>query len=120
VDLQLKNWKNSGTWFSMANSEALGLPLVGAGSFGADMLRFAPRQSTLRHTHPGDHVLFVVEGDGSLCYGDELHKLLEGDCYYVPGAVPHSICAAALGLVLLSVANQHRPVASPERSEVVR
>lgn len=116
--LQKLNWQEGTNWQSMHLSHGLGLPLVGDGKFAADMLRFEPGKSTALHTHPGDHILFVVDGSGYLVFGGTHHNLSQGDCYYVPGSVPHQVGAMGETLVLLSVANDHRPVGSVWRSSL--
>ncbi len=103
----------------MVGSQAVGLPLVKQDGFAADMLHFEAWQQTSLHTHPGDHILFVVTGCGWLDYDVQAYSLREGECYYVPGAVPHRIRAADIGLNLLSVALQHQPVDSAARLEVL-
>lgn len=117
--LQKRNYGEVGEWFSMHGSRGLGMPLVKNGNFGADILSFAPGDSTELHTHPGDHILFVVEGNGFLVFNGDLHNLIRGDCYFVPGAVPHQVGATKSPLTLLSIANDHRPVNSAERLKVV-
>lgn len=119
--LQKRNYKEKevAAWCQMHGSRGLGMPLVKHGLFGADILSFAPRASTEVHTHPGDHILFVVAGGGFLVFDGEFHNLAQGDCYFVPGAVPHQVGAAEISLTLLSIANDHRPVDSAERLDIV-
>lgn len=119
--LQIKNYKSiSATdWLSMVASEAIGLPLVQSGCFAADMLDFGSQQKTSLHTHPGSHILFIVSGHGWLDYDDQTHDLELGTCYFVPGSVAHRIRSSKEGLTLLSVSNDHRPVNSSERVEVL-
>lgn len=106
-------------WLPMVGSEALGLPLVKQGNFAADMLKFEPYQQTSLHTHPGNHILFVVEGDGWLDYGDETLDLTTGTCYFVPGSTPHRVKSASIGMVLMSISDSHYPVDSSDRLEVI-
>lgn len=103
----------------MAGSLALGLPLVKKGDFAADMLRFAPYAQTSLHTHPGDHILFVYQGDGWLDYGDETHDLVDGTCYLVEGNIPHRVRASSVGMLLLSVAIAHQSVDSADRLQIL-
>lgn len=117
--LQKQNCKEIDQWFNMYGSRGLGMPLVKNGHFGADILSFAPKTSTDLHTHPGDHILFVVEGSGFLVFDGESFDLAQWDCYFVPGAVPHKVGAMETPLMLLSIANDHRPVNSSERMKIV-
>lgn len=117
--LQITNFLKDGMWLEMIGSEAKGKELVKDDLFGADMLKFDANQKTSLHTHPGNHILFVVAGDGFLKYEGILHKLIQNTCYFVPGFVPHQVIAGESGMYLLSVSDKHRTVDSPERLKVV-
>ena len=117
--LQMRNYRDSGGFVAMVASQGKGKHLVLSDRFGADMLRFDPGHKTEIHTHPGDHILFVAQGNGFLVFDGTYHSLSVGDCYFVPGAVPHQVGAIADALLLLSVANNHQPVDSKERLHVV-
>lgn len=119
--LQLKNYLEADwmDWKKMHGSQGHGLALVKQDNFAADMIHFLPNEKTSLHTHPGDHILFIVEGSGFLTYGDEEHPLVKGSCYLVPGIVNHRVTADEQGMYLLSIANTHRLVDSKDRSEVV-
>ena len=98
----------------MKNSAGTGMPLVRYGSFGADVIRFQAGEGVQNHVHEGDHILFVLLGRGILVFAGEEYALYPGLCYLVPGAVEHAIRASE-NLVLIAVANQHRPLDSFER-----
>jgi quercetin dioxygenase-like cupin family protein len=102
----------------MANSGGFGKPLLSQNGFGADLIFFAAGKGVQNHTHPGDHILFVFEGEGYVIYEGVPHKLVPGGCYFVPGSVDHAI-KAETDLVLLSCANHHFPVESTERMSPV-
>lgn len=102
----------------MHGSQGVGLPLVKYGSFGADMIRLEDGQFTEVHTHPGDHILFVVEGAGYVLFDGKLFPLVEGDCYFIPGGAAHQVGSESL-ILLLSVASNHFPVSSSDRLQVV-
>lgn len=119
--LQIKSYKDSenSEWLSMFGSQAKGLPLVKSGNFAADVLKFEPNQQTSLHTHPGDHILFIVEGNGWLDYKDDSYSLTCGTCYFVDGKTPHRVRASETGMLLLSIANNHFPVDNVNRLEVI-
>jgi quercetin dioxygenase-like cupin family protein len=119
--LQIKNYLEAEwmDWQGMHGSQAHGLPLVKQDNFAADMLHFLPNEKTSLHTHPGNHILFVVEGGGFLTYGDEEHPLVKGSCYLVPGITNHRVSADERGMYLLSIADTHRSVDSEERTEII-
>lgn len=117
--LQIKNYLDQVNWSAMVGSQAQGLNLVKDGNFAADMLHFKANQKTSLHTHPGNHILFVVQGDGWLIFDNEKHDLITGTCYFVPGLIPHQVIAGSVGMYLLSVADNHQPVDSASRLEVL-
>ena len=104
--------------FQMHNSDATGLPLVNHNMFGADIIRFGPGEKVKKHTHPGDHILFVLKGTGIVEYYDDKYQLSPGVVYLIPEYVPHAIYAddtETNELILLAVGNDHRPVNSKDR-----
>lgn len=118
MQLQIKSIFD-GDYKTMVGSEGLGKPLVKLDNFAADFLSFGANHGTVLHTHPGNHILIVHSGSGWLNFGEEIHGLDPGTCYLVPGSVPHKITADSFGLSLYSVSDNHYPVDSPQRLEVV-
>lgn len=102
----------------MACSDATALPLLKRGSFGADLIRFPAGGQVSGHTHPGDHILYVISGEGWVDYEGASWELSSGCCYLIPGHRSHAI-RAHTELTLLSVANQHIAADSWERLHVV-
>lgn len=120
MTLSIARWDVSGELpVPMASSDARGLELVKRGPFAADLIRFPPGGAVREHTHPGDHILVVVEGRGWLEYDGEPHRLERGHIYLVPGHIRHAILAET-ELTLVSVADDHRDVGSPERLDATR
>lgn len=102
---------------AMACSEGTGLPLVSLGGFGADLIHFEPVTGTDTHTHPGDHILVVLAGEGWVQSGDTRLILQRSTIYLVPGGTPHRVTAGNdSSLTLLSIANKHIPVNDTNRS----
>ena len=95
-------------------SDGTALPLVKDGSFGADVIRFSAGEGVNTHSHAGAHILFVIDGEGTVEYGDEDHPLRPGITYLVPEWQPHAI-RAKTDLLLLAVGNDHQPPGSTER-----
>lgn len=106
---------------SMANSDGTALPLVllEDSKFGADLIRFAPNTGVGLHTHVGDHILIVTKGTGRVIYEGEKHILYPGMMYIIPGSVPHAI-EAQTELVLIAIANDHRPADTDSRLDLVK
>lgn len=127
MELQVKNIINIMNDYKenlpneMYNSEGTGLPLVKGGDFAADMIRFMPGKCIYEHTHPGNHILLCVEGTGVLKFNNQYFHLEKGVIYFVPGMSPHAILTTENDsrLTLLSIADQHLPVNSSERSVLI-
>lgn len=102
----------------MVHSDGTGEPLVKNGKFGADVIRFAAGEGVMNHTHEGDHILFVLKGNGIVEYNGEENPLYPGLCYLIPGSVDHAIRAHE-NLVLIAVGNDHRPLDSETRLDPV-
>jgi len=105
--------------YDMPNSDATGQPLVSYNGFGADLIRFEDNESVQKHTHEGDHILFVLAGEGIVEYYEEKYDLYPGVAYLIPGNVPHAIYAKN-NLILIAVGNNHRPVYSPDRLDLCK
>ena len=103
---------------AMAHSTATGEALVSNGSLGVDVIRLAAGEGFVPHTHPGDHILVVVGGQGTITYGGRIYPSRAGEIYFVPGKVPHAV-GAITDHVILAIGAPHRPVDSPDRLTVV-
>src|SRR5262245_9945599 len=69
---------------------AVGLPLHSNGHLGADMLFVKAGDQFPVHTHPGDHLLYCIAGEGTITVDKVTHKIYPGDIYMVDGMVPHA------------------------------
>lgn len=105
----------------MHESDAMGLPLLNDGCrFGADLIEFPPHGKVPMHTHPGAHCLFCIAGSGQVTVGRCVPDTITvGDCYLIQSGEPHEVSAGGSGLRLIVVGNDHRPVDSKERLDVV-
>src|SRR5262245_23875896 len=64
----------------------------GAPNFAMRQFEVAPGGYTPRHSHPYEHEVFVLEGNGVVYEGDKEHRLSAGDVVFVvPGEV-HQFC----------------------------
>ena len=107
---------------AMYGSDATAVPLVldnsGEKNFGADLIRFGPREKVALHEHTGAHILLVTKGEGVLTYHfdtkEETHQMYPGMIYLIPSNTPHSILATT-ELVLVAVGNDHQSAGSPNR-----
>jgi quercetin dioxygenase-like cupin family protein len=98
----------------MGKSDGTGNPLVALNNFGADVIRLAAGKGFEKHTHVGDHILFVLKGSGFVEYNGSEHPINPGLAYLIPGEVEHGINAIE-ELVLLVVGNNYKALDSEER-----
>lgn len=54
-----------------------------APNFAMRQFEVAPGGHTPKHSHPYEHEVFVLEGEGVILEGDVEHKLAAGDCVFV-------------------------------------
>ncbi len=103
---------------SVAQSNATGEGLVSNGLLGADVIRLAAGDGFVPHTHPGDHLLLVLGGQGTITYGGTVYPTRAGEIYMVEGQVPHAV-GAITDHVILAVGSPHRPVDAGDRMTLV-
>jgi quercetin dioxygenase-like cupin family protein len=98
----------------MANSTGTGSGLVTNGALGADVIRLGAGEGFAPHTHPGDHLLVVLGGRGTITYDGRIYPTAAGEIYMVEGSVPHAV-GAVTAHVILAVGSPHHSVESEER-----
>lgn len=80
-------------------------------------IEIAPGGSAGRHTHPGDEISYVTEGEGEiLMEGQPALKVKAGDGFIVPGGVKHdarNTGTQPLKLVGVYVVDKGKPLATP-------
>jgi quercetin dioxygenase-like cupin family protein len=97
---------------------ATGLSLLSNGFLGADLLHLPAHEGFAPHTHPGDHLLFVLGGEGTIAVDGMITPTRAGQVYLIKGAVTHAV-GAITDHVILAVGAPHRELTSPERQELV-
>lgn len=97
---------------------ATGRSLVSNGYLGVDILHVPAGEGFAPHTHPGDHLLFVLGGYGTITVEGTILRTAPGQVYMIEGAVPHAV-GAITDHVLLSVGAPHRPLESLERQALI-
>lgn len=102
----------------LAHSPATGQALVSNGWMGADLIRLEAGKGFVPHTHPGDHLLIVVFGEGTITYGGKIYPTEAGQMYMIEGSIPHAV-GAITDHVIVAVGAPHRGVGDPERMTVV-
>jgi len=80
-------------------------------------VEIAPGASVGRHTHPGEEISYVMEGEGEvLIQGQPALKLKAGDGFVVPnGAIhdAHNTGTQPLKLAAVYVVEKGKPLATP-------
>lgn len=80
-------------------------------------VEIAPGGSAGRHTHPGDEISYILEGEGEiLMEGQPPLKVKPGDGFIVPGGVKHdarNTGTTPLKLVGVYVVEKGKPLATP-------
>jgi quercetin dioxygenase-like cupin family protein len=102
----------------MGGTRATGAALVTNGSLGADLIRVPAGGGFSPHTHPGDHILIIVAGDGTITYAGRVYPTHAGQIYMIEGLVPHAV-GAITDHVIIAVGSPHRPVDASDRMELV-
>lgn len=96
-------------------AEAIGRGLHTNGKLGADILWVPATKKFPVHTHPGDHLLYCLEGTGTITIGEVTYDVGPGDFYMVDGMVPHAVGAGKKDHILVAIGSPHKAVDSPER-----
>src|SRR6516165_4585420 len=77
----------------MAHSHATGEGVVSNGYIGADIIHIRAGDGFVPHTHPGDHLLIVIGGRGTITYDSKIYPTEAGQIYMIDGDVPHAVGA---------------------------
>lgn len=77
----------------------------------------APGAKAGRHTHPGDEISYVLEGEATLLIDGQPPRMVKaGESFVVPAGVVHDAhndTAAAIKLVGVYVVEKGKPLATP-------
>ena len=88
-------------------------------NIGTDMIQMMPGASFANHSHPGDHILYVLRGRGSLSVGGEVIPMARGSIYFVKAGVPHAMSADNDSwLRVLAIGFPHKEVDDPNRMKL--
>jgi len=93
----------------------------GAPNFAMRQFEVAAGGYTPRHSHPYEHEVFVLEGQGSVYEGDIEHPLHPGDVVFVKPDEVHQFRNTGLGpfkfLCLIPNSGAVKPAVTPECGE---
>ena len=80
-------------------------------------VEIAPAASAGRHTHPGDEISYILEGEGEiLIEGQPARQVKPGDGFVIPGGSrhdAHNTGSGPLKLVGVYVVEKGKPLATP-------
>jgi quercetin dioxygenase-like cupin family protein len=62
---------------------------MGAPNFAMRLFEMSPGGNSPLHTHPWEHEVFVLEGEGTVIGGDEERVIKSGDVVFVPPNEKH-------------------------------
>lgn len=96
---------------------ATGLPVLTNGFLGADILHIPAGEGFAPHSHPGDHLLFVLAGSGTITASGEILETAPGQAYMVGGSFTHAV-GGITDHVLLAIGASHHTLDSLERQEL--
>ncbi len=81
------------------------------------MVEFAPNARTGRHTHAGEEIDYVLEGEGELLIdGQPTKSVKAGDASIIPGGTihdTHNTGSAPLKVVAVFVVEKGKPLTTP-------
>lgn len=63
------------------------------GSLIASEMHFAPGGVGVRHRHPHEQFVYVLEGEAEFALGDKSRRICKGDSIYIAPGIPHSVVA---------------------------
>jgi quercetin dioxygenase-like cupin family protein len=124
--LRLATWATEGTvtysrnlpTVPMHGAPARATPLVTNGRLGIDLIHLEAGKSFAPHTHPGDHLLIVVSGQGTVTYDGAIYPTEPGQVYLIEGGVAHAVGARSDHRIL-AVGSPHRAADDPDRMALV-
>jgi quercetin dioxygenase-like cupin family protein len=102
----------------MLGTTATGHGLVTNGNLGADLIRLEAGEAFPMHTHPGDHLLYVLRGRGTITVDGVTYEVQPGELYMVDGLAEHSVGAVDEHW-LMSIGSPHKALDATDRMKIV-
>jgi len=87
------------------------------GNMGIDLISLEEGASFPMHTHPGSHILFILHGEGYVVIEETTYETSEGDCFFIPGNIPHAV-GAKQAQQLLAIGFPHKSLIDPKRMDI--
>jgi quercetin dioxygenase-like cupin family protein len=89
---------------------------------GLDQIEMQPGTRFDMHDHAGDHILYVLEGDGGITINGITHHLSAGDSVFVPAEYPHGVTTiegAVKPFRFLAFGVPHKPLDDDHRMRLI-
>lgn len=89
---------------------------------GADLIEMQPDSMFPLHTHPGEHILYIIKGEGLVHVDGVDHRVRMGDTIFIPAEYAHGVRTVPMAvtpLVLLAVGYPHKHLGSHDRMHIV-
>jgi quercetin dioxygenase-like cupin family protein len=90
---------------------------------GADAIEMQPGSAFPLHVHPGDHILYIIQGGGLVHVDGVDYKVRKGDTIFIPAEYPHSVKTfdtAPSPLTFLAVGHPHKHISAKDRMRLVK
>ena len=89
---------------------------------GVDLIEMEPGSAFPLHTHPGDHILYILEGLGIIKVNEKQHIVREGDTVFIPAEHAHGVSTKAGENTIfrfLAFGHPHKHISAKDRMTIV-
>lgn len=87
-------------------------------NMGLDLIEMDGGTTFPRHTHTGAHILFILEGKGTVTMDSKVYETRPGDTFFIPGGYEHAVGAIERHK-FLAIGFPHKQIDDPERMAVI-
>lgn len=90
--------------------------------FGIDLIEMDPGSGFPLHKHPGDHILYVIQGPGVVHVDGKDHLVRDGDSIFIAAEYAHGVKtlpAAPHVFRFLAIGHPHKHVEAKDRMTVL-
>ena len=102
---------------------AAGLTLNG-NEIGVDLIEMKPGAAFPLHSHPGDHILFVISGSGIVHIDGIDYAIDTEDSIFIPAEYPHGVrfdgCSSSSVFQFLAFGYPHKHLSAKDRMKLAK
>lgn len=88
-------------------------------AIGVDLIEMSSGSAFPPHVHPGDHLLYVLDGTGTVTIGEKRYTVTSGDSIWIAASRLHAVSAPASACAFLAFGYPHRRVDATDRMKIV-